>query len=312
MVALLVIGSLIGVIGLVIIDIGFQNRQEAILALNGELDPFPLNLSENFTVQLSQNFNGSPLTNINFTSQQLASGIDMNQVFPASSGTKFGPFMNDELKIDFINNKLYVSATIVNSNGTTIAEILNNEWKTVDPSTLLFWDRNYNAYAFEIIGSDGVPTFQVIMTGPNRIEIGGLFYTTHGTIYFQPMSDGTMLYINETEMQLEAAHIPTIFKYPALTDPNNLGKMTDAFYPSSNPLSQSTWTIAFGIFLATLGSILGGIGLKERKSIIKRQDFQKYLSQVSVNRNTSSNAWRNSPRYKRKKKASQKEDEKES
>lgn len=258
---LLIIGAIIGVLGGAIITIGWEARQNTIMALNGELNPFPIDLSKPFVVSLSKI--GGPVTDTSFNITQLVNGIDLRQIFPAD-------FTTNQLKIEFINNKLCVSADIENSNGTRIAQIVNNEWKTVDPSTLLFWDRNYNAYAFEIIGSNNVPTFQVIIRGPNRIQIGGLFYTEHGRIYFEPRADGALLYVNYTDNQLENAHIPTIFKYPALTDSNNLGKMYDSFYPSSNPLSDSTWMIVSGFALAILGPILFAFGFEKCKEASKK------------------------------------------
>lgn len=294
---LLIIGATIGVLGGSIITIGWEARQNAIMALNGELNPFPVDLSKPFVVQLAKVYFNSPLTDINFTSAQLANGIDMNQIFPAANGVN-SPFTTNQLKIEFINNQLSVSVNIKDSDNITIAQIVNNEWKTVNPDSLLFWDRNYNAYGFEIIGSDNVPTFQVIMVGPNRIQIGGLFYTANGSIYFEPRSDGTMLYINESSAQLESAHIGTIFKYPALTDPNNLGKMTESYYPSSNPLSDSTWIMIIGFILAIVGPILFAFGFEKYKESSKKAKFHQYLITQYGQRNSGHNDLYYKPRKK--------------
>jgi hypothetical protein len=270
---LLILGATIGFLGGAMFTIGWEARQNTIKALNGELNPFPIDLSKLFVVSLSKI--GGPVTDKSFNSTELANGINLRQIFPAD-------FTTNQLKVEFVNNKLSVSADIKNSNGTRIAQIVNNEWKTVDPNTLLFWDRNYNAYAFEIIGSNNVPTFQVIMRDSNRIQIGGLFYTEHGRIYFEPRADGALLYVNYTDSQLEDAHIPTAFKYPALTDPSNLGRMNDSFYPSSDPLSESTWTMVFGAALAITGPILFAFGFEKCKESSKKAKLRGEIS----NRNT--------------------------
>jgi len=181
----------------------------------------------------------------------------------------------DQFQIQFIDDKLSVSANIRNSDNVTIARIVNNEWKTVDPSTLLFWDRNYNAYAFEIIGSNDIPTLQVIMVGSNKIQIGGLFYTRTGRIYIQPMERGAVLWKNPTDQQLEDADILRIFKYPALTNPDNLGKIVDPNYPSSDPLAESTLIMVFGFVLASLGTILFAFGFDIYKNSEKKTDKKR-------------------------------------
>jgi hypothetical protein len=221
------------------------------LALNGELIPFGIDMSKPFQIAFS------PATSFLFSRAQMENGININ--------TFLSPDLRlttDQLEIEFIDNKFFVSADLKDSNGTRIAQIVNNEWKTVEPGTLLFWDRNYNAYAFEIIGSNNVPTLQVIMVGPNKIQIGGLFYTSNGRIYIRqplksdPEGTGAVLQINPTDQYLESLNVSRIFKYPALTDSSNLGKMVNPLYPSSDPLLEPTWTIIVGGILATSGSIL--------------------------------------------------------
>ena len=120
---------------------------------------------------------------------------------------------------------MLLSATLRDSKGNIIAEIVNNTWSTVDRHyQLSFNDRNYNAYAFEIIRSDGVPMFQVAMVGSNKIQIGGIFYSTNpkiGEVDIAPLSNGTaVMSFNLNDTELEAEHIPTLFKYPCLTRPS--------------------------------------------------------------------------------------------
>ncbi len=297
---MLVIGSIITVLGGLTITVGLESRQNAILALDGELNPFPIDTSKPFVVQLGKT-EGNELTDISFTSEQLANGIDMNHVFPAASGVG-APFLMNQLKITFSDNKLGISTVIKDSDNRTIAEIINNEWKTVNPDTLMFWDRNYNAYAFEIIDCDNIPTFQVLIVGSNRIQIGGLFYTAHGTLYFEPRDDGCLLHINQTIADLQNAKIQTLMKHPALTNPENLGKMTEAYYPSSNPLSESIWILFTGVVLAIIGPILFSIGFEKYKANIKKERFHKYLSSTYSRRGSSGNNLYNRRKERKKKK----------
>jgi len=258
---LLVIGSIITVLGGAMIPIGWEARQNAIKTLNGELIPFSIDMSKPFQIAFS------PTTSFEFTWAQMENGIDLNIFFSSAVN-----LTTDQLKIQFIDNKLSVSADIKDSKGTRIAQIVNNEWKTVDPSSLLFWDRNYNAYAFEIIGSNNVPTLHVIMVGPNRIQIGGLFYTSDGRIYIRqplksdPTGTGAVFEINPTDQRLEALNISRIFKYPALTDTSNLGKMVNPVYPSSDPLSGPTWIMIVGVVSAFSGPILFAFGFETYKA----------------------------------------------
>jgi len=188
LILLLVIGSILTSYGsLDLVPNGEKDKDNAIRALNGEIIPFEIDPTQPFRVMLS-----SDIDWFTYSIEELAQGIDLNNVL-------YDKIMTDQFKIQFIDNKLSVSANIRDSDGNLIAHIVNNAWKTVDPShQLAFWDRNYNAYAFEIIGSNNKPTFQVIMVGPNRIQVGGLFYTQGGgSIYIAPLSSGdAMLYVN--------------------------------------------------------------------------------------------------------------------
>jgi hypothetical protein len=189
-----------------------------------------------------------------YNSTDLANGFNLTSLFP------FGiDFTDTTFSIKFIDDKMYVSTDVRDSNNTLIAEIVNNEWKTVNPDTLQFWDRNYNNYAFEIIGSNNIPTLQVIMVGSNEIQVGGLFFTQTGSIYIAPMinGSGTRLFINVGDKHQEYnTTIPTIFKYPCLTNPDNLGEMNSSFYPSSNPLLIPTFEFGLGIILMVISALI--------------------------------------------------------
>lgn len=222
---LFVVGAFLVPIGGFVVDIGWNDRTNAIMAMNGELIPFDVDTSKPFDILLSAG------VVFQYSRIDLANGFNLSTIFPFNID-----FVDDQFRIQFINNKMSVSADIRNSNNTIIAQIVNNEWKTVNPDTLLFWDRNYNAYAFEIIGSNNIPTLQVIMVGPNKIQIGGLFYTRTGSIYIAPAPDGAIMYVNVGDQHREyGQNVSRIFYYPALTNPNNLERWLIPFIPQAIP-----------------------------------------------------------------------------
>lgn len=253
LVILLIIGvSLAGYGSLDLIPNGQKDKETAIEALNGEITPFTIDFTQPFIIKLSSD------VNFLYNGSDLANGFDLSTLQPF---TVFN-LLSYQFRIQFNNSKMFVSADIKNSNGTLIGQIVNNTWKTVNPDTLLFWDRNYNAYAFEIIGSNDKPTLQVIMVGPNQIQIGGLFYEkTGGSLYIAPETTGAMLYVNvRPDQHLEEnASIITIFKYPCLTNSSNLGKMVSPYYPSSDPLAEPTSRIQLGNELYIGGTIIAVI-----------------------------------------------------
>ena len=231
LVSLLILGAILTTYGgLYLVPTGQQEKNNAEMTLSSEIIPFNVDYTQPFDIMLSSSLHF--LYNVS----DLANGFDLSTL-PPFTAMKLVPY---QLRIRFDNDKMLVSATVRNSNGTIIAQIVDNEWKTVNPDTLLFWDRNYNAYAFEIIGINNRPTLQVIMVGPNAIQIGGLLFTKTGSVYIAPAPDGADIYVNLGNQHREDnATIQTIFQYPCLTDPNNLGKMNNPVYPSSNPLAQA-------------------------------------------------------------------------
>ncbi|MDI9578773.1 MAG: hypothetical protein QM398_11650 [Thermoproteota archaeon] len=227
--------------------------------LNGELSPFEINMDEIFYLYVGER------VPFHFTGEQLANGINLSKFIT----TPYNNLTSDEFHFDIKNGKLQVSATIRDSEGKLITYIVNNTWKTVDPNNeLAFWDRNYNAYAFEVITPDYVPILQVAMIGSNRIQLGGLFYTEDGFVRIAPTSDGgaTFSYYPKG-MSIEEANenlsIPLLFEYPALTNSSNLGKMQNPIYQSSEPLAVLNSNKQIGFYLEVTGlvmvSIFGGI-----------------------------------------------------
>jgi len=265
LVSLLILGTILTTYGqLYLVPTGQQEKINAENALSGEIIPFKVDFTQPFDIMLS------PGVDFRYNASELANGFDLSTL-PPFTAMKLVPY---QLQIHFDNGKMLVSAEIRNSNGTLIAEIVNNEWKTRNPDSLLFWDRNYNAYAFEIIGSDNRPTLQVVMVGPNKIQIGGLFFSkTGGSFYITQAPSGAVIYKNGPGQYVEDNQpVPTIFEYPCLTDPSNLGKTVNPIYPSSDPLAQANWDTSLGYILSALGVIcLTVFGVEFSDAVVHRK-----------------------------------------
>jgi hypothetical protein len=228
-----------------------KQKDDAILTLNGELSPFEIDIEKPFYV-----FIGARVP-FHFTGEQLAEGISLNNFITSP----FGNVTSDEFHIDLLNGKFQVSASIRDSDGKLITQIVNNTWKTVDPNyQLAYWDRNYNDYAFEVITSNYVPILQVAMVGSNEIQFDGLFYTEDGFVRLAPMSNGgaSFTYYPKSETFEEVnknESIPLLFKYPALTNASNLGKMENPFYPTTDPLAEASSKMLIVFVLQVTGSL---------------------------------------------------------
>lgn len=84
----------------------------------------------------------------------------------------------DNISISRENGKLKVSTVILSSDGTLIAEIKNNEWKTAVPPKS--WDRNYTDDSLEVKDDRGNIVLQVKLL-ENRVQMNGIFYNPDGT-----------------------------------------------------------------------------------------------------------------------------------
>jgi hypothetical protein len=292
----LILSVFLVVIGGILGPIEWDSRENTISAMNGELIPFPIDTSKPFNLYLSGGFP------IPLSSDDIENGFNLAQLLYAAN------LSYNQFTIHFDNSKMYVSAVITNSNNQTIANIHDNNWQTVNPDSLLFLDRNYNAYAFEILGINGIPTIQVVIRGPNEIQIGGLFYTKNGRVDIAPMANGDgMLYLNPTDEQLIKANIPTLFKYPALTNATNLGKMINPLYPSSDPLIIPT----VGFILSVMSLIFGTIfsyftfdsysylRIKEREEDERRQKKRQERENKRT-QNSNKTVTRPNPYYRKK------------
>lgn len=256
-----VLGLATAAFGAFFLTVGWGERQNAIAISKGELNPFKVDMSKPFEV-----IYGGSLGIVYDNPYDLEDGINLSRVISFGSC-----YAGNNFKIHFVDNKLSVTDEIKNSDNVTIAQIVDNNWKA-DPNSQLFYARNYNAYAFEIIDSDQTPITQVIMVGPNKLQIGGLLcYNEFGPIY--ALSTGIMA--DPSNEDLHSLINTKIFRYPA-TNPDNLGKMVNSLYPESDPLSESMWIIIAScimIIVGTIGGTLGVLfGFEKYKDSVKNRD----------------------------------------
>ncbi len=176
-------------------------EQKLLTTETGSLDTPKIDPSKPITIQLG-GFIFTPSLN------DLENGFDPRKV--ANLGFDY-PFT-----ISVKDNQLFVSAEIKNEKNETVAIIVDNQW-TVNNDPIIARDRNYNAYAFEVIDSKLIPRLQVIIEPNNMIYVGGYFSTPVGNILMMP---GTTITQPTSEM-LKQYLIP-IFEYPSNV---NFGKM---------------------------------------------------------------------------------------
>ncbi len=144
---------------------GQQEKQNVIFAVRGKLiSPYAINISEPFTISI-----GTLSTSHILTASELANGIDLTRFINIVWNNETVSF---PLQIHFSNNTLLVSAVVRDASDRILVNIIDNEWKSESPDSMLIWDRNYNAYAFEVIDRDKIPVLQILMRENNSILIG--------------------------------------------------------------------------------------------------------------------------------------------
>jgi hypothetical protein len=247
LIVLQIVGAVLMAFGSIVAVIGYGDYQDAKEIMQSGLNPPEINMANWFTIMLGNQGSG-----VMVPPQNLESGVDLDTLLNLCF--KGYNFSGDNFRISVVNNKLSVSGEIKNSDNVTVAQIYNNNWKSDNPDkTFDIFDRNYNDYAFEIIGKTGVPVIQIIIFGSNKIQIGGLFHSDAGEVYILPTEFGSTRILNPTDDQLRSQSIMKIFQYPSSS---NLGKMVNPAYPSSDPLSESWWIMILGIIMIFLGAIL--------------------------------------------------------
>jgi hypothetical protein len=177
--------------------------------------------------------------------EQLANGIDLSKYY------SIGDF-NFPVNIAFNGNQLEVSTKILDDNGDIIVEIADNEWRIINPD--LSWDRNFNHFAFEIIGDVSttstpniIPLLQVVMQDQNTVLIGcyaknnrvQLIATVNKGMFTYPISE-----------QINQSDAPRLFKYPskdypALLENSKYVHNITRYDPDTNSIINSTDTMQF-------------------------------------------------------------------
>jgi len=256
-VLVVIFGSILAVTGTFVGYVGWQERQDVMNAVRGELvSPYPVNISEPFNVSIGT-------MGTSYSSAELADGIDLTKLVHIVWNNETISF---PVKINFADNKLSVSAIIKDVNNETLVQIADNEWKSLSPNSMLIWDRNYNSYAFEVLDPNKIPALQVLMGEQNTISLGFSLYT-RGIPFFFTVTRGTYMY--PSSEQLQEIRNSTLFKYPSSKYPNEMLNSTG--YPSSDPLSRSTGVMIIGGALSALGMVAVGIvGIDEKRKRRKR------------------------------------------
>src|ERR1035437_588765 len=108
---------------------------------------------------------------------------------------------------------LYVDFRATGPKGSI--EVVDNEFTVSSPD----WDNNSNDRAFEVVDQNGLPVFQMIRNGIDKITVKGIFLTPGGVV----IGDDRGMRIG-AKVQASDATIKPVFKYPAWKYP---GKYAD-------------------------------------------------------------------------------------
>ncbi len=229
---------------LILVPEGQQEKQNLIFAVFGKLtSPYSINLSEPFTVSI-----GTMSTTFLLSATDLANGIDLTRCVNIVRNEQT---VSLPVQIHFNDSRLLVSAGIKDANNDVLVSIVDNVWKSEGPTSNLIYDRNYNAYAFELLDQDRVPALQISLGYNNTILIGFSLFA-QGIPYFFGMTTGTIG--GATAEDLPRMRSSTLFKYPSLEYPNEM--MNDTGNPSSNLLSSANGKIQYGTALAIIGGVV--------------------------------------------------------
>jgi len=145
------------------------------------------------------------------------SDVFMNKDFKDSAAI-FDIWENNQFSVIEVDGHIFVSTLITNSDGTVVAEMLNNEWK-VAPSPDS-WDRNYDTEALEVKDADGHIVLQICAL-PNLIKIQGAWWTKyHGRPELDVIRQSKLPGYGEFNIYTpgtnqEWPEIQPMFKYPS-------------------------------------------------------------------------------------------------
>lgn len=243
-VALIAFGIVLVALGTILITYGFELRDMELRVMKGELIPFEVDPQKPIEIQVGG-------IHVITTIDELSEGFNLTRY--VNLGFEY-PF-----QIELKDGKFLTSVEIRNADGEMIAKIVDNQW-VVNENKVIARDRNYNAYAFEVIDSDLVPVIQVFFTPQNKMYLGGLFYVPTGRMLVTPNS--TILNPSSDDIK---ENIQPIFLYPS---EEHLGAMVN----QPPAITRSTWTIFTGAVLFFLGSLIssGSVIQKKRKKTKRR------------------------------------------
>jgi hypothetical protein len=163
--------------------------------MTGQLVPFEFDSQQPVEIQVVG-------IHVNMTLDKLSQGFNLSRYVYLGFDYPF--------QITFKDQKFSVSAVIRNADGEKIATITNNEW-AVSSNNVIAYDRNYNAYAFEVMDSDLVPVIQVVFSPQNKMYLGGFFYIPNGTLL---LTDDNLI-TDPSYENISYARTHTIFNYPS-------------------------------------------------------------------------------------------------
>jgi len=238
-------GIVLVAIGTILIAHGFQLRDLELRVMKGELIPFEVDSQKPIEIQIGG-------IHVIATLDELGKGFNLSQ-YVYWEGFDY-PF-----KIVLKEGSFLISVTIYNANGEIVAKIVDNQW-VVNENKIIARDRNYNAYAFEVIDSDLVPVVQVVFSPQNKMYLGGLFYGPTGRMFVTP----NVTIFNPSSDDIKQS-IQPIFLYPS---EEHLGAMVN----QPPAITKSTWVISTGAVLFILGSVISsGSLIQEKRKKTKRR-----------------------------------------
>lgn len=217
------------IFGPLVISYSWQLAENESEAMIGKLLPFGIDSQKPIEIQCGG-------FHIGMTLNQLSEGFNLSR-YVNLVGFDY-PF-----HITLKDQRFLVSVDIMNTNGETIAKIVDNHW-SVNNNPVIAYDRNYNSYAFEVIGSDLVPMIQVVFKPQNRMYLGGFFFSSNWTVLLLPNNTSV---INPSLTDLNES-LPRIFKYPS---EEHLGEMVEPI-PYQIP-RVSTQIFNLGVVLTAVG-----------------------------------------------------------
>lgn len=243
-VILTVIGVVLDNYGNNLVSEGQQEKEKILSAYRGTLTPaYTINLSQPFMVSIGT-------ISTNYTADELTNGVDLTNFIHIEVHQKIVSF---PVRFAFEGNIIHIYAEIKDENNETIGRVTDNDWWAATPqNTPSVWDRNYNAYAFELIDGNKIPVLQISMGQQNRIDIGFSLFSQGLSCYFGITMGAFFGQISDEDLQ--QIRSSTLFVYPSS---DHIGELKDSTgYPTNNVLAGVNGKIQIGNNLVITGKIL--------------------------------------------------------